>query len=71
MLVWSPRAFERTMGTGVEGAGRDYEGFGDGLLEASENGVSGGSGKKENHSEGGKVDLGVSACEPPSGVRER
>ena len=71
MLVWSPRAFKGAMGTGVEGAGGDYEGIGDGIFEDTKAGMSGGSGKEGNHGEGDQVDHALHTCELPPGVFER
>ena len=61
MLVRSPRAIGGAMGTGVEGAGGDYERFGDGHLEDAENEVSGGRAREENHGEGDQVDPSAGA----------
>ena len=49
------------MGTGVEGAGGDYERFSDGHLEDAENEVSGGRAREENHGEGDQVDPSAGA----------
>ena len=59
--VWQPYASRGTMGTVIEGASERYERFHDRPFEETENGVSGGREKGEDHGKGGQVELRLSS----------